>query len=132
MPDECFFLGQALVCRATNLCTTYRARQETVRIVIRLDFAILQGGETLRRARTRYRPPIDWRLVGNAHVRDNDQTKVPRPDPGRIGDFKGVRRHYGAEMLTNNSPGHVLRLFARHGVGAEARHVLCGEPPADR
>ncbi|SAL36277.1 hypothetical protein AWB64_03653 [Caballeronia sordidicola] len=49
MPDECFFFGQALVCRATNLCTTYRARQETVRIVIRLDFAILQGGETLRR-----------------------------------------------------------------------------------
>ncbi len=39
---------------------------------------------------------------------------------------------YGVEMLTNNSLGDVLRLFARYGGVAVARHVLWGEPPADR
>jgi hypothetical protein len=111
-----------------------KANQETARIVLQLDAAIfafragaLSGVRALDSASR-----LTGDLTDDAIIRASGPRRVSaRPDRVELAILAGLADTYGADLLTNASLGHALRLVARHGGVALVQRVLWGESASD-
>jgi hypothetical protein len=115
-----------------------KAHQETARIVLALDTAIVAfraGEPTGLRALDSTGRLMDDLPDGtkSEHAgRADSHRRVPRrPDRVELAILTALADTYGAEMLTNASLGYALRLVARNGGVAFVRRVLWGESASD-
>jgi hypothetical protein len=107
---------------------------ETARIVLRLDDAIsaFRAGEATGIRALDSASRLIGDLADDVTARATRHRKVPRrPDRVELAILTALADTYGAEMLTNASPGYALRLVARHGGIALVQRVLWGESASD-